>query len=295
MNARPHICLIALAALSLSAPAQAQLHDVLLVEREGGPHLWLAFGRQPAALLMEGGALHVIGVDAEAARSIIPASPAPFAGLRLAPEAGGVSITLDGVAISTAELRAGGVWLTLDAAGWTAPPPAPIAAASTPFAPPRPPAAVANARADAPPADPSPSNPAPEQTQALSPAPAPAIPAPEAPATPAARAAAVNPACAGVAEELEDAPWDLDLIAAQGACLAQAGDSADARVQYERVLAFEPEHARAALGLARLQEAAGELTAAAELYEIAARNARTDGEALEAMAAARRLREASGG
>lgn len=296
MISRPLTLFLAVAAITASAPAHAQLRDVLLVEREGGPHLWLAFDRQPASAFIEGGVLYVIGVESEASRRISPSSPAPFASLSLAPEADGVSMSLDGVSISAAELRAGGVWLTLDAQGWTAPPRR-IAAASTPYAPPRPSASLANAEAATPPADPPAADPSPEQTPAPAPAPAPtpAASVPDLPATPAQRAAAVNPACAGVAQELEDAPWDLDLIAAQGACLAHAGDSADARVQYERVLAFEPEHARAALGLARLKEAAGDHTGAAELYDIAARGARTDGEALEAMAAARRLREASGG
>lgn len=302
MISRPLTLLLAAASLGAAGPAHAQLRDVLLIEREGGPHVWLAFDRQPASTFIEGGVLYVIGVESEASRLITPASPAPFSALRVEPEGDGVRITLNGVALDAADIRAGGVWLTLDAQGWTArPAPRVVAARPDPDAPPVRPYAPA-------PANPATSTapPAPAASQPPSPGAAPAAPeaGPEpaqasqpapSPATPAQRAAAVNPACAGVAQELEDAPWDLDLIAAQGSCLAQAGDGADAAVQFERVLAFEPEHARAALGLARLKEAAGELSAAAELYDIAARGARTDGEALEAMAAARRLREASGG
>ena len=299
MISRPLTLLLAAASLGAAAPAHAQLRDVLLIEREGGPHLWLAFDRQPASAFIEGGVLYVIGVESEASRQIIPAGPAPFSALQLEPEGDGVRITLRSVTMDAAEVRVGGVWLTLDAQGWTAPPaprvvaarPGPDTVPVRPFAPAPANTAASAAAPDAEAASPSPS-----------PGAAPAAPEPEpaqtsqpAPATPAQRAAAVNPACAGVAQELEDAPWDLDLIAAQGSCLAQAGDGADAAVQFERVLAFEPEHARAALGLARLKEAAGDLTAAADLYDIAARGARTDGEALEAMAAARRLREASGG
>lgn len=298
MISRPLTLLLAAASLGAAAPAHAQLRDVLLIEREGGPHLWLAFDRQPASAFIEGGALYMTGVDGEAARRITPAGPAPFAALHLAPEPDGVRLTLDGAPIESADIRAGGVWLTLDARGWTAPPVARVAAAR-----PDPDAAPVRPYAPAPGnTDTSPAAPSPAASPSPSPGAAPAAPEPEpaqtsqpAPATPAQRAAAVNPACAGVAQELEDAPWDLDLIAAQGSCLAQAGDGADAAVQFERVLAFEPEHARAALGLARLKEAAGELTAAAALYDIAAGGAQTDGEALEAMAAARRLREAAGG
>ncbi|WBQ13437.1 hypothetical protein L2D00_01825 [Hyphomonadaceae bacterium BL14] len=292
MVSRPLTCLLAAASLGAAAPAQAQLRDVLLVERDGGPHLWLAFDRQPASAFIEAGALYITGVDGEAARRITPAGPAPIAALHLAPEPDGVRLTLDGAPMQTAEIRAGGVWLTLDAHGWTAPPAARVAAAR-----PAPGAAQSPepspAPSSVPPPEPAPTSAGPAMTPRAAPEPA-QTSQPGPASTPAQRAAALNPACAGIALELEDAPWDLDLIAAQGACLARAGDSAEAAVQFERVLAFEPEHARAALGLARLKEAAGELGAAADLYDIAARGARTDGEALEAMAAARRLREASG-
>jgi tetratricopeptide (TPR) repeat protein len=304
MISRPLTFFLALAALTAAAPAQAQLRDALLIEREGGPHLWLAFAAQPASTFIEGGVLYVIGVESEAARTIIPAGPAPFSALRVEPEGDGVRITLSGAAMETAEVRAGGVWLMLDAQGWAAPPVARVAAASPdpdaapvrPFAPApgnMAASAASPAAPDAEPASPSPSHgaaPAAPDAEAE-----PAQTSPPSPATPAQRAAAVNPACADVAQSLEDAPWDLDLIAAKGSCLVQAGAPAEARTQFERVLAFEPDHVPAALGLARLKEAAGELSAAAALYDIAARGARTDGEALEAMAAARRLREASGG
>ncbi len=297
MNSRPLIFLLAAAALGAAAPAHAQLRDALIIEREDAPHLWLAFDAQPASVFIEGGVLYVIGVQNEAARAIIPAVPAPFSALRMEPESDGVRITLRGAALDGAEIRAGGVWLTLDAPGWAAPPAQPASSqvpasaqariTPSPETAPTDTGTDAMARANGPalPGD----MPATDAPPAAARTPAPS------PATPAQRAAAVNPACAGVARDLEDAPWDLDLIAAKGACLVQAGDAGDARSQFERVLAFEPEHARAALGLARLKEASGDLTGAAELYDIAARGARTDGEALEAMAAARRVREASGG
>lgn len=279
-----------MAAITASTPAHAQLRDALLIEREGGPHLWLAFDAQPVSTFIEGGVLYVIGVDSEAARLIIPAVPAPFTALRVEPEGDGVRITLRGVAMDAADIRAGGVWLTLDAQGWTAPPSPPPVTAETSLAPPR----TSAPEQTAPRASPAMPDPAGEAPAADA-TPPPAQTSAPSPATPAGRAAAVNPACADVAQALEDAPWDLDLIAAKGACLAQAGEPAEARARFERVLAFDPEHVAAALGLARLKEAAGDLTGAADLYDIAARGARTDGEALEAMAAARRLREASGG
>jgi tetratricopeptide (TPR) repeat protein len=120
-------------------------------------------------------------------------------------------------------------------------------------------------------------------------------PEPEPAAYPVAAAAASQPApgpCDAQASALADAPWDLDRLTDQADCLVEAGEPRNAAGLYERVLAFQPEHFRAALGLARLRQQSGRHADAARLYETAAGSAMTDGEALAASAAARRAREA---
>ncbi|MGX6647274.1 tetratricopeptide repeat protein [Maricaulaceae bacterium MS644] len=98
--------------------------------------------------------------------------------------------------------------------------------------------------------------------------------------------------CDAQASALADAPWDLDRLTDHADCLVEAGETRNAAGLYERVLAFQPEHFRAALGLARLREQSGRYADAARLFETAAGSAMTDGEALAASAAARRAREA---
>lgn len=90
---------------------------------------------------------------------------------------------------------------------------------------------------------------------------------------------------------IEESPWDLDLLTALGECLSAHDHGPDAVEYFEQVLAFEPSHFRAALGLARIREQLGEPDEAARLFEVASRSAITDGEALAARAAARRMRE----
>jgi hypothetical protein len=99
--------------------------------------------------------------------------------------------------------------------------------------------------------------------------------------------------CDAQASALADAPWDLDRLTDQADCLVETGETRNATGLYERVLAFQPEHFRAALGLARLRQQSGRHGDAARLFETAAGSAMTDGEALAASAAARRAREAS--
>lgn len=99
--------------------------------------------------------------------------------------------------------------------------------------------------------------------------------------------------CDAQASALADAPWDLDRLTDQADCLVEAGETRNATGLYERVLAFQPEHFRAALGLARLRQQSGRHGDAARLFETAAGSAMTDGEALAASAAARRAREAA--
>ncbi|MFP4519092.1 MAG: tetratricopeptide repeat protein [Oceanicaulis sp.] len=186
-------------------------------------------------------------------------------------------------AAAEAELREGGVLLRLDGAapghaGFDQP--APTGPASTP-------APVFTRPAD------GPVSPGPDRDRPGPPAETagrrtgaqelPAAPEPPAPGP-----------CDAQAAALADAPWDLDLIVAQADCLAEAGERQNAEGLYERVLAFQPEHFRAALGLARLRQQSGRHGDAARLFETAAGSALTDGEALAARAAARRAREQGG-
>ena len=102
---------------------------------------------------------------------------------------------------------------------------------------------------------------------------------------------ATGSVCADSASRLEDTPWDLNAMSAHADCLAGSGATTDAATLYERVLAFEPGHYGAALGLARLRAAQGDTAAAAELFQTAADSARTDGEALAARSAADNLED----
>lgn len=99
--------------------------------------------------------------------------------------------------------------------------------------------------------------------------------------------------CDATAAAVQESPWDLDALTRHADCLAGLGPAAreNAAGLYERVLAFDPTHFRAAIGLARIREAQGRGQEAAELYERAASAALTDGEALAARAAADRSRD----
>lgn len=238
-----------------------------------------------------------------APRTISPYGPAGFSRLRVTAD----GFVLDGApAGASAELVQGGVLLrlggsdpalTADAAAEAMPAPRiyTIAQADSESAP-----AQAPASGEAAP-DPD-ARPEPARRQAWPAdtgrtASAAELGAPNAASANAAPAAQAEPdvapgPCDAEAAALADAPWDLDLIVAQADCLLEAGERRNAAGLYERVLAFQPEHFRAALGLARLRQQAGRHGDAARLFETAAGSALTDGEALAAQAAARRAREA---
>lgn len=93
-------------------------------------------------------------------------------------------------------------------------------------------------------------------------------------------------ACQDTSVALEESPWDLDTMSGHAACLQEAGASGDAATLYQQVLAFEPSHYQAALGLAEIKLSEGDLAEARRLFLEAARAARTDGEALSARARA---------
>lgn len=97
--------------------------------------------------------------------------------------------------------------------------------------------------------------------------------------------------CDATAAAVQNSPWDLDALTRHADCLVGMDERANAAGLYERVLAFDPTHFRAAIGLARIREAQGRGEEAARLYERAASAALTDGEALAARAAAERNRD----
>ncbi len=97
--------------------------------------------------------------------------------------------------------------------------------------------------------------------------------------------------CDPTAAAVASSPWDLDALANHAACLVEIGETANGAGLFERVLAFEPGHFQAALGLAQLRERQGRRSDAARLFETAANSALTDGQALAARQSARRLRE----
>ena len=251
--------LLGAALAGLAAPAGAELVDARLGEAGDGPALWLAFDTQPGAVRAAGEAPGIFEIDgvASPARVIEVALPAALERIALAP----VDSDDQRVADFVAE---GGVLIRLAEAE-------PAAAAPEPAPPAR--RAPRELRA---PGD-SPVEPAP----AASPADADA----------ARDAGTVAGPCAATQVQIAASPWDLDALSGHAACLAGEGLTDQAIGLYERVLAFEPGHYQAAMGLARLRTQRGETSVARELFLEAARNARTDGEALQARAAARRLEE----
>jgi len=96
--------------------------------------------------------------------------------------------------------------------------------------------------------------------------------------------------CDASAATVASSPWDLDALTVHAGCLVEIGEIDNGAGLYERVLAFEPSHFQAALGLARIRERQGRRADAARLFETAANSALTDGQALAARQAARRLR-----
>lgn len=306
----------ALAALSCTA-AQAELRDVSLLQSEGRTQLWLAFDAQPQSVEIQPGSglmLHVDGVSVDRSRHIEPAVRGPVSALALSQAPNGVSISMSGAfAGGEAEVREGGVLVTLTGVtGQSAPirrspPRAPVSEQGVASGPTgsssTQPAAASSAS--------TPSLAAGDLEQRSSGA------AQEASSTPqdlASEPASLGSAagtqaqmrelggdlvidesvCPDSAARLVDAPWDLNLLSTHADCLVSVGDSESAVALYQRVLAFDPRHFQAALGLARILSDQGDHQAAAELFETAAGAARTDGQAVQARMAARRARELAG-
>ena len=309
----------ALAALTCSA-AQAELRDVAVLQEAGRTQLWLSFDAQPQSVQVlpgEGLVLHVDGVSSEGSRRIEPAVRGPVSALALSRAPNGVSISVSGAfSGGEAEVRQGGVLVTLlNVTGVSTPitrtPPRTHAteqARPSQAAASAEPAQAASSHAAAPSSDHGTSDHA-ADTHAAPDHSAPAhtdTGASDSHATSAHEPSTGEPlalgggvqidesVCPDSAARLTDAPWDLNLLSTHADCLVSMGDSEGAVELYQRVLAFDPRHFQAALGLARILSDQGDHQAAAELFDTAASAARTDGQAVQARMAARRARELAG-
>jgi len=257
-------------ALTQAEPAGSSLRDAWLTPVEdGSADIWLALDAQPAALAAStaDGALDLVLHEFPCeAREIIPPAARPVSRLSLAGNnEGGCAIRLEGQwGDASAVLGESGILVSLGGIEMGAMSLRPVAHAAA-----RPSAETSSAAT----AEAGTSAPAPETVTA------------GASGRPVALASGGG-ACTQTADRLEDTPWDLSAMSAHGDCLAGSGSDDDAATIYERVLAFEPGHYGAALGLARLRAAQGDTAAAAQLFQTAAASARTDGEALAARQAA---------
>jgi tetratricopeptide (TPR) repeat protein len=282
--------LSAASALFLTSTVHAdEVRDVLLLQ--GEQHVWIALDGAPTGLSAYPGQGHLLialtGFSPSSAREIRTRDGGPLEAVSIRP--GGQIVLSGGFASAAAELRDGGVLVSFgDAPAYRAEAapaqdsrqigaPQLRAAAPETTEPARSPAAPSRlARTE-------PQEAAPTQT-----------PAAVQSAVAEGETGSDAPAPAGLCEEsaavIASSPWDLDALARHAACLAENGEGRNAAGLYERVLAFEPGHFQAALGLARLREAEGRRADAARLFEAAANSALTDGEALAARQAAARLR-----
>ncbi|MGJ3232912.1 MAG: tetratricopeptide repeat protein [Oceanicaulis sp.] len=300
------IVFVASATLLAASPVHAgEVKDVLILPNGA---VFVALRETPGGVAAEPqpGRLSVtVSGWSAAPRLIAPYGGAGFSALRVTDDG---FVLEGGFASAEAELREGGVLIHFGApaASWSN---TALARSGQTASTPEPRFFAAGA---AEPADTTGAEPAPEENRTDSASESPpetalrdraaSLPAPDRPAPSAPEAASpavaspsvVAGPCDAQAAALADAPWDLDLIVAQADCLAEIGERANAAGLYERVLAFQPEHFRAALGLARLRQEAGRHDDAARLFETAAGSALTDGQALAAQAAARRAREAGG-
>jgi tetratricopeptide (TPR) repeat protein len=287
--------LLTAAALAAAPAANAELIDARLLPGGEDARIWLAFDGQPssAEAALDGpiAVLTISGVSASA--RIVTPSGGPAGRLALIPGGETLQVRLEGAwTAASAEVREGGVLVTLQGAP------------AIDMAPP--PRAAASAEADGPAggltsaADLRASMRASRETAEAAPAPAPASrpePAaePESPPEPVRQAEASSAPsrpgdpCADTGAAVEASPWDLEVLSGHGACLTGEGRTREAQSLYERVLAFEPEHFEAALGLARVRAMQGDRAGAAALFELAEAAAHTDGQALSARAAAREL------
>lgn len=313
-------------ALAVTAPiagAQADgVRDVMIVER-GGVHVWIALDAMPGQLEFESGPgrLDVVlsGLSVADARRIIPVGGGPLRSVLVTPSAGGAQLVLNGdFERAEAELRQGGIWVALDGrldgqpravaadqdgadtvqaapsqTGGASPPDRTTRPSMQPQPQPQPPAQSArsdNAETEMALADRSAGGPDHPRSISTLETVSEGVDSSEAQVP---NALDQTGPCDATAAVVQESPWDLDALTRHADCLAGQGPAAreNAAGLYERVLAFDPTHFQAAIGLARIREAQGRGQEAAELYERAAGAALTDGEALAARAAADRSRD----
>lgn len=279
----------AASALALTSTAYAdEVRDVLLLQ--GEQQVWIALDGAPTGLSAYSGEGHLLialtGFSPSTAREIRARGAGPLERLSIRP--GGQIVLSGGFQSAHAQLREGGVLVSFDAAAGAraeaepAPHGVPIGAPRPLAAPERMPPAPSSAAS---------SRVARSEPQEVAPTPAPAaVQAVAAEGVSGSGAAAPAGLCEESAAAIAASPWDLDALAGHAACLAENGERRNAAGIYERVLAFEPGHFQAALGLARLREAQGRRAEAARLFESAANSALTDGQALAARQSAARLR-----
>lgn len=274
------------------------VRDVLIVD-EGGSHVWIALDAMPQSLSAhaEPGrlTLQLEGFSPERSRAIRPAGESALSAISLSAHADGARLIIEGrFQTAQAALRQGGVWVALDNtlgdAAAQSGEPAMEAERDSPAQP-------GNATSVRPGAAGDSLEPETSASQGS----ADDIAAPAAPtggdagdaaqAGPPETRVEMSGPCDATAAAVQASPWDLDALTRHADCLVEIEARANAAGLYERVLAFEPTHYRAAIGLARIREYQGRSQDAAALYERAANAAMTDGEALDARAAANRNRD----
>lgn len=316
--------ILASTALAATPAALAdEVTDVLLLR--GDQQLWIALDGEPDRLRVEARAgalrLSLAGFQPAQARTIAPASNTAVDAISIVPADMGADILIEGAFdLASAELRQGGVLIDFTPGRYSA-----MAAASEPGGTAsrletgeredRAAGATGLTRGsgqtaqltdapaqpvdDAPPtaAEPQamrPASAAPERLSAAS-THEPAADAAQPQRIEPSQAAAPDPdvpgPCDASAARVASSPWDLDALTVHADCLVEIGQVNNGAGLYERVLAFEPSHFQAALGLARIRERQGRRGEAARLYEAAANSALTDGQALAARQAADRLRD----
>jgi len=332
-----HALLISTLAATMvcAGPAGAELRDIVAQADGETGRIWLAFDEQPSEVTLEasGAALNLrIGGVRSADRLVSPSDRSLVDAIRIGDAGdGAVTVRLQGHGgwqDARAELRRGGVLVTLDLAeavhlsgpetpvrtpnmagssgagggtgagsqpGAEAPasqsaPSSSMPSSSTPpSSTPAPQGAAGDTAAGG-----EPSSQADTGSQEAQPSAAgaqPDAPAVEAGAGAAPAAADAGGDCADEAAAVAENPWDDDSLHRHAACLTNAGELDAAAIIYEQMLAFAPDDFRALIALAEVRAEQGENAAAQELYSQAASFAISDAEAARARARLRELQQ----
>lgn len=336
-----HALLISTAAATMfcAGPAGAELRDIVARADGETGRIWLAFDEQPSEVALEasGAALELrIGGVRSADRLVSPSDRSLVDAIRIGSDGdGAVTVRLQGHGgwqDARAELRRGGVLVTLDLAEAVR-----LSGTQTPV---RTPDAAGQAQVDAPDGAPETGDAPGAGSQAGAEAPGgqgEASPSRSSASAPPRRGAGgdtetggeesgqagtgsqeAQPSAAGTRSEAladetgagaapaaadaggdcaEEAaavaqnPWDDDSLHRHAACLTSAGELDAAAIIYEQMLAFAPDDFRALIALAEVRAAQGENAAAQALYSQAASFAISDAEAARARARLRELQQ----